>query len=80
LPTLVLSLPSLSRGVTAARFALLGKTLERMLLLIASVNRLIKCLLANFASLGGILSSPVDGFVLSSIKSFSVIVSFISLK
>ena len=77
---LVLSLPPLSSGVTAARFALLGKMLERMLLLIAFFKGLSKWFLASFASLVGILSSPVDVFVLIPRKSFLIAFSSISLK
>ena len=69
---LVLSLPPLSSGVTAVRFALLGKMLERVLLLIAFFKGLAKGFLASFASLVGILSSPVDVFVLIPRESFLI--------
>ena len=47
---LVLFLPALSNGVTAARFAFLGKIDERILLFIA----LLQVYLFNFTNLGGI--------------------------
>ena len=47
-PILVLSVPPLSSGTTAARLAYLGKFEVRILLFIASVTGLIRALLAIF--------------------------------
>ena len=58
-PILVLSVPPLSSGTTAARLAFLGKFEVRILLFIASVTGLNRALLAIFTNLGGIRSSPV---------------------
>ena len=77
---LVLSLPPLSSGVTASPFPLLGKMLERILLLIAFFKGLTKWFLASFARLVGISSSPVDVFVFIPRKSFLISFSSISLK
>ena len=75
---LVLSIPPLSKGVTAARLAFLGKVDVRMLMFIAWVTGRIRKSFDSFTNFGGILSSPVDFFGFISCKRFLVLLSWIS--